>query len=683
MTTPSSCNGFFKKYLIYKLRAQTIPFIVSALLNVLLLPPFAIEMLMIYNGITVTTISYNFMMYMPAVITFIMALTGAPRTFSFCTKSNCVDTLGSLPLTRKQHFAADFLSGYIVNVGPSIPCSIFSIIIAALTNGKFAEQFIDQDGDLYIIWFVLLTLSLFAAYSFAYIVSVFVTICCGKKSTSIIFTITISVLLISSAAGIGTFAEQCVTGASSNNVDFYLSFIPPLGFLYRAYRYYQFMAGIDLTVHQRLDTPNPFLIFAFILMGAAIICASYYIFKNRKAERTGRPIASNVVYRVMCALGVITVTSVSFSAAYPLHAVWIPLLISIVITAVLLLILEAVRGFKKAGLLITGARGLITVFIVFAALMIVDGSGAFGARYINVSPNEVRSLRITEWKTLPSSIVYSGSEKESCIFTDQKEIEEFIDNHNQTVKEHSKDLMNGFIFQVDLTLNNGETIKRKYSPNSFRIFSNSNPSNTMNELSENLHSLGSYSTKASESYKNNFLVYGNNDIKLQTLGVFGEVAVPREKVTVLSEIFTNEFREKYKPTDKIAGMIKMENRDMYSRKVEHVIYIPSSCTETLAFADELRTNDPNCEALTIWCYRKTNYTAGYTFDRESLNTELGQEMLSLLSTDKSTESPDRANRYDITSTDMNDYYVPAENSERFFEVLLDMIEAEYSEDQMQ
>lgn len=73
MTTPSLCNSFFKKYLIYKLRGQLIPFIICSLLNMILLPPLVMSI----PGYMNINIPYE-LEYLIALAAFFMALTGAP-----------------------------------------------------------------------------------------------------------------------------------------------------------------------------------------------------------------------------------------------------------------------------------------------------------------------------------------------------------------------------------------------------------------------------------------------------------------------------------------------------------------------------------------------------------------------------------------------------------------------------
>lgn len=678
MTTPSSCKSFFKPYLLYKLRAQFVPFIISALFNLLTLPLLAVEVGSSYWGIGVPSLGdmLEKTLYFCALAVFLMSITGAARAFNTCVKRDETDTFGALPLTRREHFTADLLSGYIANVGPFFPCAIFAMIMSLFVDKGFNDNLIswgEESADGIVIeWFALMVLALFLLYTFSYITSAFVTVCCGKMSSSIIFTFVVSGLIMIAGAGIGTYAEQCATGLSVDNY-YYLAFIPPLGFLDMAREAFNIMGSLDLSRLSHFPVPPLWAILLIIAAGAAVVYASYRIFKNRRAERTGKVISSNVIYRTICTLSVIAVTSVSLSAAYSLHAVWIPLLIAFGITAVLILVLEAIRGFKKAGLVITGARGLITMAVCVIALVIVDKTGAFGARYIGISPENIKEISVycqesgcyRDYDGYNIS-TYNGHLK----FTEQSDISEFLKRHNATLKSRSNELSFGSTFSVSIRLKNGDYLNRGYRANYHQLFAD-DPENVIDELNNNLTYLPNFKTKKSENYAD--VLKDSENIKVQSLGIFGEADIPPEKCAEFYDLFTREFSEKYDPSDETAGAIMFEYDD---RKYLRRIDIPSSCTETLKFAEEFRQNDTERLAFSIYAVIN-GMDVRYAVTVKEAESELGRELISLLSSDGRSGFYKSSFYTSVYSTDMNSYCIHSEDLPRVLDIITQLIENKY------
>lgn len=668
MTTPSLCNSFFKKYLIYKLRGQLIPFIICSLLNMILLPPLVMSI----PGYMNINIPYE-LEYLIALAAFFMALTGAPRAFTSCVKANSVDTLGSLPLTRKQIFAADFLSGYIANVAPAIPCSIFTVIFAACANARVSEDWgLFKSEMVYFKFFTIVALALFGAYSFAYILSVFVTVCCGKTSSSIIFSILITVLLMIVSAGFGGYTEF---SSLTSYADDYIFFIPPFGPMLLANSKYRIMESVDLSEfpYVLFDLPSPLLIIVYILIGAAVIYASYRVFKSRRFERTGRVISSVKLYRVILALSIAAIFGACFGLMYN-FPLWLPLLISFALTAILIIVVEAIRGMKKASLLATGVHWLITFAVCFAAILIIDGTGSFGARYINVPADDVRFLTVSRYPKYTPYNRYDGMNTESLTFTDSEDIEQFLTAHNSALKKYKKGFRKGSGYTVELRLKNGTVIQRFYSGNEWILTSDK----AMKQLDYNVESLAEYNEKASKRYK--ALLDSYRNIEVCSLGEFGQVHIPEEVRAEFADTFVREFREKHTPLAETAGTIRIYS-SIGNEIVDHtaqIFLIPESCTETLAMAHELRADAPESSALAIECYRNYRVRIRYELDLAALNSERGQELFSLMSEGEAPGSKELPpNRFEIYSSDLQDYYVPDENSTRFLNILLDIIENDY------
>lgn len=682
MTTPSLCKSYFKTYFLYKLRTQLVTFIISAMFNIISLPLYAGQIYSYYSGYDVEGQS-DFtigVLFLSVIILLVMAITGGARAFTVCTKKDHVDLLGSLPLTRKEHFFADFLSGYIVNVGAFIPCAVVTMIIAVCTNKPFME-FVNASelhNGFIVEYFALVVLAVFLLYTFAYLFSALITVCSGKASMSIVYTIVVSVLMLIIGAGIGDYVVQCVTGLHID-ASTYMYFIPPLGLAALAYDYYGVIAGIDLSQDVRLSLPWG-VIAAYIIVGAGMIYAAYYIFKNRKAERTGRSIADNALYKALCIMCVVAASSVSAASLFTFHAIWIPFLISLVISIVIVFVFEAIRGFKKVGAIITGTRCAVTLVVCFAVLIIANKTGMFGWRYFNASPNNVESITTINKN---NDYYYSWSRSdthnytENLTFDDQADIEQFIKDYNQTLKSCNKDLRSGNSFQVIFTLKNGKHVMRSFNQNYSSFYRTTHPDHAHDAIAilfGNVHSLPNYASKASEKYSEDLAK--SYDFSIRTLGIFGEVEIPSEMKNELCELFTREIKEKYSASDNTAGELIFK-QTVYGYAESQKIDIPSSCTETLAYANALRPDNSDITALTINYYGNGS-SIDYPITVKSINGELGQELMSLLSTD--TNGNYIRAKFSIYSTNMISYYVPVNNEERVRDVVLKLIEQQYLDD---
>lgn len=683
MTTPNSCKSFFKPYLIYKLRTQTVTLVISALFNLLTLPLLATDILT-YHGsrrYLINIAAPDIVYYFGAFILFILAITGGVRAFRSCVKKDAVDTLAALPLTRREQFIADMLSGYIANVGPFFPCALIAVIISFPADKALRDHFLASGSEvidgLVIAWFFAMVLALFLLYTLSYITSVFAAVCCGKVSSSIIFTAVISTLMMIAGAGVGSYVKQCITGYYSYNNP-YLNYIPPFGLLGFAYGNYSFMGNIDLTRTKGYPAPSVWGIILLIIAGAVVTYASYRIYKNRQAERTGKIIASNAIYKTICALSVIAVTSVSVSALYIFRLTWLAVLISLAIIAVLVLVLEALRGLKKAGFIITGTRCLITMGVCVIALIIVDKTGVFGARYINKSSADIQKIVIqsnngNSYHNISTPYYYYTINSESITLEiyDQNEIEKFLELHNQTLKQHSKELREGDDFRISVHLKNGETIYRSYSTN-HRLWYGSDMYEAIDELDNNFRSLTSYNSKASEFLFNK--LRENNNMKVEIKDTFGDVEIPSEHLHDLYNLFTREYKEKYTPSDTVAGIFLYESEEY---KHLSAIDIPSSCTETLEYVESFRGDNSERMALNIEI-SSSGVSIKCPITVKETETELGRELISLLDDDYSQYQLFPRKTIYVYSSNLNRYYISKENFDRAFEIIMQLIENKYS-----
>lgn len=691
MTTPSSCNSFFKKYLVYKLRSQTITFVISLMLNIFSMPMLVLNFSrwvdIQYNSIILglhgtdrsytSLFSFGSIPSICAVALFGMAFLGAVSVFDFCTRRERVDVLGDLPITSRERFTADFLSGYIANVGAFIPCAIFSMIVAAAASSKYENIFQNTGDNFFFKYFAQLCIVLFLSYTFAYIWSALVTVCCGKRSSAIIFTIASAVLVLIASESISFFLT--VSRMNLSDLDL-ISALPPLGlFFMRARGFFHFIAKSDLSGNLRFEDfefplLNPLVILLYLVCAAALVYCAYRLFKKRKPERTGRAIAVNDLYKAICTLTVVSLTSLIFAMMYNLHAWWLSALVSIVVSAFVLFMFEVIRGLKKAGLAVTGIRGAATLLICFAALLIIDKTGVFGTRYINISPKDVESVQIEVSGNTYYSNYNIDLPNEDFIFTEKDDITHIIGSINSRLKEQSKLMCRGGSYKATFTLKNGETFYRNYTHNIYKLDPNRNSDrkSPIEGLAEDIHHAPNFKAISCNFYAET--LRSSTECNANLKGVLGKVTLSQEQCKEFSEIYSREFIEKYDPNEPRAGIINCS-----SGYKATTLPITDGFTDSIAYIKYLRNSQPEGNALNIFWndgVNKTYSSIDISISIGELEDPLVKELLSLLK-ERTTETSAVVNNFMVSSTDLVNYIVPEENADRVIEIMLSIIEARY------
>lgn len=676
MITPSSNKGSFGTYFRYRLRSQLKYLIVCSMLNILMLPLYSINVLIMVKSLVsmspvmsqFNTLTNGFHTLSALAFFFLTFFSGA-AVFDYCVRSERTDTFGGLPITLRDKFFADFLSGYITRVAPLIPCSVFSMIMSVSIESLYSKLPAETwsfDGII-IKAFAELNLALFFSYTFAYILSVLITICCGRVSSSRVYTILSSiVLIIGSCAAIGFAMSSRMTTGSFDDVVTALRFVPPLGiFAGKAYSIFNDIGFVNFE-YTTFDLTSPVPIIIYIVIAAALIAIAYLAFKYRKPENTGHPIAVKRFYHVFAGACAFSLICICCYPMYQLWMWWLSALVSVVVSAIALTIFTVANKEDRPRVKKNLIRNASIIAGSIAFLFIFDKTGAFGTRYYNYSAEKTKSIEVIMYD-------YFNNYRESFTIDDKADIEQFITATNKTMKARTDELESGYAFIVTYNLENGNIINRSYDVRNTSRF-DSEP-NAIEEMFENICDLPNYAKYSSEK------AYGMINSGYTTVAVmydkFGEIYIPDDRIEELKNILAREILEKYDKNAKKAGIVSVTSDDEF-KDGSNEIQILECYTDTIAFVEAFREYDGDKEAFSIEFHQDPYMKL--TVRIKNVSGEAEKELFSLFEPMTYKQYYfSRSSGFSITSSNRVRYYVPDENKERVTDLMMTIIENTFTQ----
>lgn len=215
-------------------------------------------------------------------IGFVCSINSIVSVFKDMYSKQNADVVMSLPLTKKEHFLSKLLAIFYIHTLPAIIGGIFCIGLAFLT---FPLKISDINDILKLAW-IIINISLFI-----YAITIFCCCCCGRIAesayTSVIF---IGILTFVPYLFISSVLSK-FSGLGYSNLD-NDSFLNYWGFGFIV---------VDSDFYEKF---NVWYMLLATFIYAAIIFASYFIFKNRDCRHTGKPIYSKLFFEIMMISGV-------------------------------------------------------------------------------------------------------------------------------------------------------------------------------------------------------------------------------------------------------------------------------------------------------------------------------------------------------------------------------------------
>lgn len=443
--TSKSEKSFFGAHFRNKLREHKQLGIVNIVLNILGLPLIACALL---YGFYITErdimgVDYDGFIYIGAFAVVLSIASGiifALYSFRYLFSKSLVDMNYSLPLTSKQRFIADFLSGITVYIVPVIAGALLSLVIMGI-----GSAFIDT-GDFWEVFGHLLVLGiiLVIAMILYYTVCVFAVTCTGVTFDAIFAAVAVNIIIpitvVFIQSAVATFAFNTIY-YESMLVNLLFNATSPAGVISFMVLYMESVSGYVAET----STASMFLrwLFPALIVIAAFIFATYLLYKKRKAESVSTPYVYKFFY-----YAIVTMAVFCIMASFIIHDMNI--LVGVVLCAIIYFIMEAVskRGFKKlAGSFV---RFGVTIVAVFAFCAIGKSTYGFGAAKYVPREAAVDSVSIT---------MYGGRVDYSVSTDDEAVIEAATAMHKEIVNR----IFNAEDYSFELTANNVSREDSKYS----------------------------------------------------------------------------------------------------------------------------------------------------------------------------------------------------------------------------
>lgn len=557
MTAQSSSKGLFGTYLKYRLGVMKINFVMCCIINVLGLPLYAVAANVGFEGVvsefamTARIFSMICIAALPAV-----AIFNALASFDYYHKKDLTDTIGALPLSHKQRFFADLLAGLAVNAAPIIPCGLISAIIIGGTQVKLVlKEGYGNVGSLHMasLGFFIAAAVLFVVI-FTYLFTVLTSVCCGKVFHSVIFCVIAIVILPLLFGGLAQCFGNGILGIDSGEHFFSaITFFPPAGLLLLLYDAMDapFSTGIASSAKNVLESFGIWQILVYLILAAGLIAAAYRLSKRRLAENTGSAFAIKPMFWVLSggitAAATITMLAVTYNSltySYIFGTAAAGILVCLV---TILFYPQKKKTFLRS--LIVGA-GAVAVMI--AAWLLIDKTGAFGARYYPKNPDKIESVTLNG--------IYTITDKD-----DIEIITTMLNNelHKGSLCMYGGDWRDGnFYVRVEQT--NGKRTARNYGNGTFgkTVFRSLNGyvDYFFNEIEEHP---GEWSVHLSYSTLRNLTLW-----------------IPDEKVPELINILREEAKEKHTPDGNVVAEV------VFTRLGQRRFAIEENYTRTIAFLTE-------------------------------------------------------------------------------------------------
>lgn len=482
-------TGFFGQYFRYKLKSLIGTAVVMAIVNFFSVTLVAMGIYFAFrvSGTDMDTVvstdilgwGFFFLLEVIGGVALLMLCTGAGmvamtavKSFNFYNKPTLTDMIGCLPLTYKQRFLCDFLSGLVVHLASFIPCSAVGLFFAAATQKEYyrqAELSLYHDDIIPLIpTYLSLVLLLLVGYLGIYALACFVTACCGREGSAVNYTlaslflptciaVTYCFCIYIDAVGIDTV--QVIEKA--------VPVLPGLGvWTGAAIRMFIFGKNFENTLKGLCYlTDEPEYIIIAVLLIIALILGAYFLGKHRKTERTGREVVFGGAYYVISSLLVVAFTGIFLTFAYTgSDGVGIfNVLIAALLTFIPYITVELVhrRSLKKIWLAAVRFVVIFTACVGFTLLGRV--TGGFGIVKYIPSDSSVKEIKVSGYGLNSNDLgpyvfafgpyVYASDEAKSVIIGEHRRI---IDNLG------TSEISTGNEIAITYVLKNGRRVNRSY-----------------------------------------------------------------------------------------------------------------------------------------------------------------------------------------------------------------------------
>ncbi len=340
----------------------------------------------------------------------------ARNSFNYLYTKTLVDMNYSLPLTSKQKFFCEYLSGLTVYIAPAFLSGILSLIILIAGTNLFNVEFKWEIFPELLKVGVIILVGIVLYYTF----TVFATVCTGSSFESVFGTLALNILIpavisvtsavICESAGFGlwdgtTFENALFTSTS------------PIGMLCYIFVYLDgidYGYGADFAAYGFMR----WLLMSMVVL-AVFIIGSYLLYKKRKAESVSTPYVYKLFNHIIMLVGIYCILSLFIVYTEAVAT-------GVIICAIIYFILEVIsrRGFKRFWVSVLKFAG--TVAAVFVICNVCIATEGFGAGKYVPNASMVDSVTIQ---------IYGNSYylNDDAVFKDKDVIKETVAAHEEIV----------------------------------------------------------------------------------------------------------------------------------------------------------------------------------------------------------------------------------------------------------
>ena len=407
----ASKNNYF--WVNFKLSIQNKKtWLVLILLNIMAVPYALVRYIFLDQRANISTVAISVI-----AIAFIFAagLAIPLSQFDYLFNKTKVDMAYSLPLTRKQRFFSDYLSGLTIYISTLLGQFVLSFVISGiglLVNNEFKKMFQHSYGELLLKFFFIMLLILL----FLYTLTTFTVSCCGQTFEAVTSAIYVNVLLISTL-----FAGHALLFSNLYGVDLYpiinriIRIISPAG------------GGVVLIENVANGEKLNLLGWAlpYIIVILLFLLLAYRNHVNRNAEDVSKPFVKKTFYYLIVTLFTFHIAAFS----YLTFKSYINLVFT---SAFVFCIFEVItnRGFKNIRKSILRFASIIAIILV--VIISVEKTNCFNLVYRVSKANNVKSITITDPTVFRQNNMYDFQPK----LIKEENIEKVIDYHKAILDYH-------------------------------------------------------------------------------------------------------------------------------------------------------------------------------------------------------------------------------------------------------
>lgn len=683
MTKTNSTADHFKNYFVFKLYDGKLFAAISAILGALTFLQHAVILLIIsctdmeYSQKDML-LGFSGIMFVIAII----AVSGATvymalSSFEFYINKHKTDMLGSLPISHRERFFGDLLSGYILSVVPFLLVSALSVPFFAVAVGRMFSF-----SALFIRYYVLVLVTVFFSITYLYAISILSAAISGRIIGAIACGAVLIIALETVMQNSTAFFTSNITGLPdsyelSRNASYLIPSISHAWSRATALMdtdslYFKANGTNEVTLKDAMDffaAGNIANIISWIVVIAVIICAAFFLSKHRKAERIGGAFGHKYGYYFIIFIMVYTVVLFQCDS----YGKKFGLISAAIISAVIFLVFEISmrRGWKNF-FVGTGVLAASLAAIAGAVIMVML-TGAFGLRNKLPEVDEISAVEYNEYKFTDKEDIAAFHQKHLNVLETFKPGlgEEYLSTGVRLYDGTGKPVSGTGLYDIKYTLKNGDVVERIYS--AYNTYEDEGK--RCREAMDNIPvGLKSYNDQMISNIEN----YNLDSCDLKLKGYIGGISLKTEKINELIKILNEEQQGRVVgSSDKKVGSASFFSSDDDTHRYEISFDIYESYTKTIAFITDKNNIVPPDETIDNLCYYfiiddysdKSNYEFVFNIYKSEMSDPNVTELLSLLTEEEPTNKP----RGYITCFDgITTLYLPKENQKRFGELAVEI-----------